>query len=57
MTLKTCTNCSNLVHGNINSGKSEILKAGIVVLILDRGSEQVVKTGTWGQSMRRVYCY
>ena len=57
MTLKTWTNCSNLVHGNINSGKSEILKAGIVVLILDRGSEQVVKTGTWGQRMRKVYCY
>ena len=54
MTLKIWTNCSNLVHGNINSGKSEILKAGIVVLILDRGSEQVVKTGTWGQRMRKV---
>ena len=57
MTLKTCTNCSNLVHGNINSGNGETLKAGTVVLILDRGGEQVVKTGTWGQRMRQVYCY
>ena len=47
--------CKNSTGNRILNG--ETLKAGIVVLILDRGGEQVVKTGTWGQSMRKVYWY